>query len=56
MANNYPELLLKAMQQNEPSILSKYLLELCKQINKFYTSEKVVTENEQSTHTKLYLL
>ena len=56
MLNNYKTTLLKAFEQNEPSILSKYTLELCKTFNKFYTVERIVTENLEETKAKIYLL
>lgn len=55
-ANNYQNIVLKAMQNSEPSIVSKYLLDMCKMINKFYTTEKVITENLEATKAKIYLL
>ena len=55
-ANNYQNTVLKAMQNSEPSIVSKYLLDMCKMINKFYTTEKVITENLEATKAKIYLL
>lgn len=54
--NNYSSFVAKAMEQNEPSILCKYTLDICKMFNKFYNQEKVITENKDATNTKLYLL
>ncbi|MBQ0017441.1 MAG: arginine--tRNA ligase, partial [Clostridiales bacterium] len=54
--NNYMNVLHKAMEQNEPSVLSKYALEICKLTNKFYMSEKVLSENVESTKAKAYVL
>lgn len=56
MMNNFGLTLNKAMEMEEPSILCKYTLDLCKLFNKFYTQERVVTENEEETNAKLYLL
>ena len=56
MANNYRSIVLKAMQNSEPSIISKYLLDMCKLINKFYTTEKVITTDIETTKAKIYLL
>ncbi len=54
--NSYKTVLLKAMQQQEPSILCKYALDICKIFNKFYTQERVVTDDEKSTKAKIFLL
>ena len=54
--NNYSSFVAKAMEQNEPSILCKYTLDICKMFNKFYNQEKVITENKDDTNAKLYLL
>lgn len=54
--NLYKETLNTAFKQNEPSLISKYALNLCKLVNKFYTTEKVITENVEETVAKCYLL
>lgn len=54
--NNYSSFVAKAMEQNEPSILCKYTLDICKMFNKFYNQEKVITEDKDATNAKLYLL
>ena len=54
--NQYKETLNNAQKQNEPSIMSKYAINLCKLLNKFYTAEKVITENREETKAKAYLL
>lgn len=54
--NNYKNILVKALQDGEPSVVSKYTLDICKLINKFYTTEKVITEDKNSTNARLFLL
>lgn len=54
--NNYKNILQKAQEQNEPSIISKYTFEICKLFNKFYTSEKVVTDDLESTKAKVFMI
>lgn len=56
MLNSFETNLNKAMEQNEPSILCKYTLDICKMFNKFYNQEKVITDDAKSTQAKLYLL
>lgn len=49
----YPSILERAAAQNEPSILARYLLDLCKQFNKFYQQNRILVENVQEMKTKL---
>ncbi len=56
LLNNYKSNLLKALELQEPCVLCKYTLDICKMFNKFYTQERVVTEDENSTNAKLFLL
>lgn len=56
LLNSYNQILDKSMEQQEPSIICKYTLDICKLFNKFYTQERVVTYDEQSTQAKLFLL
>lgn len=56
LLNNYNLVLTKSMEQQEPSIISKYTLDICKTFNKFYTIERVVSDDEESTQAKLFLL
>ena len=54
--NNYKEKLSLALEQCEPSILCKYALDLCKLFNKFYSTQKVISDDMQDMHAKIYLL
>lgn len=56
LLNNYKSSLTKALELQEPCVLCKYTLDICKMFNKFYTQERVVTEDENSTNAKLFLL
>ena len=56
LMNNYAPTLDRALANNEPSTLSKFAMELCKLTNKFYASEKVITDDKASTNAKLFLL
>lgn len=56
LLNNYKFNLLKTLELQEPCVLCKYTLDICKMFNKFYTQERVVTEDENSTNAKLFLL
>ena len=54
--NKYKETLNASMNKNEPSILSKYTIDLCKLFNKLYINEKIICENKEETKAKLFLL
>ncbi|HWO96368.1 MAG TPA: arginine--tRNA ligase [Bacillus sp. (in: firmicutes)] len=49
----YPFILERASIQNEPSVLARYLLDLCKHFNKFYQQNRILVENEEEMKTKL---
>lgn len=44
-----------ATEKLEPNIVSKYTMEMCKAVNKFYTTERILVDNmaEKSTKCKL---
>lgn len=56
LINNFNETISQALNDYEPSIISKKVMELCKLINIFYHKEKVITENEIESQTKLQLI
>lgn len=39
----------------DPSVIARYLLELANNFNKFYASERIITENEEETQFKLLI-
>ena len=45
-----------ALEKRDPSILLKYLMDLCKTFNKFYATNKVIDGVDASTNAKLQLL
>ena len=56
LVNNFNETVSQALNNYEPSIISKKVMELCKLINIFYHKEKVITDNETESQTKLQLI
>ena len=46
----------KATQKLEPNIVSKAVMELCKAVNKFYTTQRVLTEDKNETFSKCKLI
>ena len=56
LINNFNETVSQSLKEYEPSIISKKVMELCKLINIFYHKEKVITDNETESQTKLQLI
>lgn len=53
--SKYEENIILAKQNNDPSIIAKYLLDLAADFNKFYAHEKIVDENKSYAEFKLSL-
>lgn len=51
--SKYEENIIAAKQNNDPSIIAKYLLDLAADFNKFYAHEKIVDENQNYCEFKL---
>lgn len=52
---SYPEVLERALERNEPSVLARYLIELAKDYNRFYHHERILVDDAAERNTKLYL-
>ncbi len=50
--NKFRDILVDAAKKYEPSVLSKYLLELCSLFNKFYSTHRII-ENDTVSHSRL---
>lgn len=53
---NFPTILNKAMEDNSPSHIAKYLLNLCATFNKFYAQEKINAEDKLVRNTNFALI
>ncbi|MGD9677502.1 MAG: arginine--tRNA ligase [Vulcanibacillus sp.] len=51
----YPDILIKAANKAEPSVIARFLLDLSTQFNRFYHQERIITENQDEQRTKLAL-
>lgn len=51
----YEETIISAKENNDPSIIAKYLLDLAADFNKFYAHEKILDENANYCEFKLSL-
>ena len=52
---NFEETLKQVVNKNEPSILSRYLIELSKAFSVFYNENKIIGEEKQIQDARLYL-
>ncbi len=55
LINQYPDILVKAANRAEPSIVARYLLDLSAQFNRFYHQERILVDNIEEKKSKLGL-
>lgn len=51
----YPEIIRNVAEKNEPSILSRYLIDLAKAYSSFYNENKIITEEKDLQNARVYL-
>lgn len=52
----FDEVVVRAAEENNPSVISKYLLNLSQEFNRFYGKQKIVVKNEGTLHANLLLI
>ena len=52
----FPEIIQSSAEQYEPQILSSYLLKLAGIFNTYYQKVRIITEDEESTQAKMFLV
>jgi arginyl-tRNA synthetase len=52
----YPEVLAKAAERLEPSVLARYLIDLAQDFNRFYHNVRVLTDTDTEQFTKMELV
>jgi len=52
----YNDFLIKSKNQNKPSILARYVLELAQSFNTFYVQNKILNQEKEVTNARLFLL
>ncbi len=52
---NFENTLIQVTQKEEPSILSRYLIELAKAFSNFYNENKILTEDRDVQNARIYL-
>ena len=53
--SKYEETIISAKENNDPSLIAKYLLDLAADFNKFYAHERIITDDVNYTEFKLSL-
>ena len=52
---NFQDILVQVTDKNEPSILSRYLIDLAKAYSNFYNENKIITDNIDIQNARVYL-
>ncbi len=52
---NFKDVLVQVTEKNEPSILSRYLIDLAKAYSSFYNENKIICEDKQMQDARIYL-
>ena len=52
---NFEDILQQVTDNNEPSILSRYLIDLAKAYSNFYNENKIISDNRETQNARVYL-
>ena len=52
---NFEDILIQVTEKNEPSILSRYLIDLAKAYSNFYNENKIITEDKDIQNARVYI-
>ena len=52
---NFQDILVQVTEKNEPSILSRYLIDLAKAFSSFYNENKIIVEDKDIQNARMYL-
>lgn len=52
---NFEDVLIQVTEKNEPSILSRYLIDLAKAYSSFYNENKIIVDNKDIQNARVYL-
>ncbi len=52
---SFPEVIIKAKEKYDPSEITKYIIDLAKDFNKFYAYEKIIDENLEKSEFRLLI-
>ncbi|UJS16082.1 MAG: arginine--tRNA ligase [Candidatus Jettenia sp.] len=54
--SQFPSLILKAAEFYEPSLISNYLIDVCGNLNRFYNTHRVLSDDEELTKARILLI
>ena len=52
---NFEDVLIQVTEKNEPSILSRYLIDLAKAFSSFYNENKIIVDDKELQDARIYL-
>ena len=52
---NFQDILIQVTEKNEPSILSRFLIDLAKAYSSFYNENKIIIDDKDIQNTRVYL-
>ena len=52
---DFHNILVQVTEKNEPSILSRYLIDVAKAYSNFYNENKIITDNKDIQNTRVFL-
>ena len=52
---NFQDILIQVTEKSEPSILSRYLIDLSKAFSSFYNENKIIVEDKEVQDARVYL-
>lgn len=55
LIDNFNSILLDAMQKNEPSIISRYLIDVSETFSTFYNNNKILCDDKEAQDARLYI-
>ena len=55
LIDNFEDTLLDAMNKNEPSVISRYLIDVSKAFSTFYNENKIICEDKEAEDARLYV-
>ena len=53
--NNFEDILMQVTEKNEPSILSRYLIDVAKSYSNFYNENKIITNDKDTQNARVFL-
>ena len=52
---SFNDIIMQAADKNEPSIISRYLIDLAQKFSSFYNDNKIIVDDEKQKNARIYL-